>query len=100
MLNASRFGWCRCVMAQRGLFDYVDTGGDDTMAAYRRFLADMEPDLLLTPRRSVSLRAAGDATARRDGSLVTGYVMSGGCPCRTAARSMSGLIPHVRPRRR
>ena len=31
-----------------GVFDYVDTGSDDTMAAYRRFLADMQPDLLLT----------------------------------------------------
>lgn len=30
-----------------GVFDYVRAGGD-TMAAYRRFLAEMQPDLLLT----------------------------------------------------
>ena len=36
---------------KRGVFDYVETEGDDTVAAYREFLSTAEPDLLVTASR-------------------------------------------------
>lgn len=35
----------------RGVFDYVQTDGDDTVAAYREVLSAAEPDLLVTSSR-------------------------------------------------
>ncbi len=49
VLNASSVRLASLRDGRRGgAFNYVDTGGKDTEAAYRRFLAQIQPDLLLT----------------------------------------------------
>ena len=52
MLNASavRLAALRDGL-EGGVYEHVETGGDDTVAAYEAFLRDRSPDLVLTGSR-------------------------------------------------
>jgi hypothetical protein len=51
-----------------GVYELVETGGEDTVAAYEAFLRDRSPDLVLTgSREGCHFRPDRDAGSRRVG---------------------------------